>query len=424
MKYSLSLLAVVMSTACATAQDSTEQTSNIPVPERAIILSGGENGIHRAVMGVLYDTDATFNDPDAPRFLLIDRKGTTVFGIGGYVEGVAQYDFGGAIDSYPFAVDEIPVPADPAKRSRLGADASRTTLVFNLLHNTKFGVLSAYFQANFSNPNYGFKLKQAYIRLNHVTMGLTRSTFQDALATPATIDYDGPSGMIDKKNFLLQYKNNYANGLGFAVSVEMPSASYSVIDGQSESISQRLPDVPAYIQYQWDGGKSHIRATAMLRNLSYRDLVTAENKFVTGYGVQLSGAVQCGSVASVLYQASYGKGIGTYQESLESQGFDLIPASEAGKLEAPRSFGFSGGIRINPCEKLFLTSSYSMLRLYDQERLGGDTFRRANYAVVNAFYNPIPELQFGLEYLHGRRTEMSGINGKANRIQAMVKYSF
>lgn len=415
-------------TAMAVAQDAvTEdqlQADYVAVPERAIVLSGGENGVHRSVMEVLYDTENTFNDPDAPRFLLIDRKGNTLLGIGGYVEGIMQYDFNGALDSYGLTCYDIPVPSDPRLKSRFGADASRSTIVLNLLHKTKLGVLSAYVQGNFSNANYGFKLKQAYLRLNHLTFGLTRSTFQDALATPATIDYEGPCGMVDRKNFLLQYKINLSSGWGFAVSAEMPPASYTVVDGKSESINQRLPDFPAYVQYQWGGGKSHLRASAMLRNLSYRDLVKADNRFVSGYGVQFSGGVQCCDPFQVIFQASYGKGIASYQCDIEGDGLDLIPSAAEGELRAPRSFGFTGGVRVDPCSKVFLTASYSQMRLYDQEALGADSFRRSNYAVVNAFYNPLPEVQVGLEYVHGRRTDMSGLSGHVNRLECMVKYSF
>lgn len=399
-------------------------TDYVAVPERAVVLTGGDKGIHHDVVGVLYDADVTFNDPDAPRFLLIDRKGNTVFGIGGYVEGVARYDFGGSVNSNGFSVSDIPVPANPAARSRLGADATHTTLVLNLLHHTRYGVLSAYVQGNFSAANYGFKLKQAYIRLNHVTMGLTRSTFQDALATPATIDYTGPVGMIDRKNVMLQYRNQYDNGIGFGVAAELPPVTITPVDGVTESISQRVPDIPAYVQYAWDGGKSHVRVSAMLRNLSYRDLVDGKNKIVTGYGVQLSGGVQCAPFLSVNYQATYGKGMTSYLGGIEDLGYDLIDSDKAGTMTAPNVFGFSGGVKIQPCDKFFMTSTYSMARVYGQERLGDDAFRRGNYAVVNAFYTPIPDLQFGIEYIHGRRTDMSGEHGVANRIQAMVKYSF
>lgn len=434
MKQSIAMLAAVAALTTAFSAHSQEvyplgeedpSSTYVSVPERAIVLTGGQNGVHRDVLGVLYDTEKTFDDPDAPRFLLIDRKGNTVFGIGGAFEGVLQYDFNGAVDDYGMACNEIPVPFNPADRSRLGATASHSTLLFNLLHQTRLGVMSAYIQANFSGGNYGFKLKQAYLRLNHVTFGLARSTFQDALASPATIDYAGPVGMIDRKNFGLQYKINYKSGFGWAIAAEMPSASYTTIPDCSESISQRVPDIPAYVQYQWADGASHVRASAIMRNLAYRDLITSDNHIVTGYGAQLSGAIQCTPFASVIYQASYGKGIAAYQCDAEDLGYDLIPDPDAaGRLEAPRSFGFAGGLQITPCDRLLITSTYSMMRLYDQEQLGADAYRRTNYAVVNAFYNPTPELQLGVEYVHGTRTDMSHLSGHANRVQAMVKYSF
>lgn len=425
-----SLLLIPAASLVTSAQDTyllgsaDPESTLVASPERAIILSGGENGVHRDVLGVLYDTERTFDDPDAPRFLLIDRKGNTVFGLGGAVEGVMQYDFDGSIDSYGFHNYDIPVPFDGAKRSRFGADASRSTLVFNLLRKTQLGVLSAYIQANFSNANYGFKLKQAYLRLNRVTFGLARSTFQDALATPATIDYAGPVGSIDRKNFQLQYKALLKCGFGFAVAAEMPTATYSVAGSDAEAISQRVPDFPAFIQYQWAGGKSHVRASAIARALSYRDLASLQNRLAAGYGVQFSGGIKATDFASLNFQATYGKGIASYMCDIEGDGFDLFPSATVGKLTPPRTFGFSGGARINPCKNFFMTASYSMMRLYDQETLGPDTYRRGNYAVVNAFYNPLPELQIGLEYLHGTRTDMSGLSGHANRIQTMVKYSF
>jgi len=34
------------------------------------------------------------------------------------------------------------------------------------------------------------------------------------------------------------------------------------------------------------------------------------------------------------------------------------------------------------------------------------------------------DLRFGMEYVHGTRKNLSGVSGKANRIEAMLQYSF
>ena len=42
------------------------------------------------------------HDPQAPRFLLMDKKGKFALGIGGYVRATAEYDFGGIVDNMDF----------------------------------------------------------------------------------------------------------------------------------------------------------------------------------------------------------------------------------------------------------------------------------------------------------------------------------
>lgn len=401
------------------------ESDYVSVPDRAIVITGGDNGIHRDVVKVLYDTsDMHFQDANVPRFLMIDREGNTLFGIGGYVEGVLQYDFAGAIDGDGFVTHDIAVPSNPALRNRLGADATHTNLVFQLLRNTRLGVLNAYVQGNFSGESYGFKLKKAYIRLHNVTAGYARSTFEDGASGSPTIDYQGPSGAVSKTNVLLQYRVPLDKNFTVAVSAELPQADYTLTQGANEAINQRCPDIPAYVQYQWDGGDSHVRASALFRQLSYRNLVKGENRFATGWGIQLSGVAKISRIAEVYYQAVYGKGIANYINDLADFGYDLISDGAAGTMKAPGSFGVAGGVRLNLSERVFVSSTYSFCRLYDQESMGPDAYRRGNYAVVNCFYTPLSDLQVGIEYLHGRRTDMSHGHGTANRLEAMVKYSF
>lgn len=416
---------VLSVTAGAYGGETAEGDDYVPAPDEAIVITGGQNGVNREVMKVLYDTsDLHFQDANAPRFLMIDRQGNTVFGIGGYVEGVMQYDFAGAIDAAGFVTHDIAVPSDPTLRNRFGASASHTNIVLQLLRNTRLGVLSVYTQGNFSGDSHGFKLKKAYIQLHNVTAGYARSTFEDAIAGSPTIDYQGPSGAVSRTSVLLQYRVPLDRHFTAAISAELPDADYTLTDGANEEINQRCPDIPAYIQYQWDGGDSHVRASAIFRQLSYRNLATAENRFATGWGVQFSGAAKVGSIAKVYYQAVYGKGIANYINDLADFGYDLISDGENGTMRAPGAFGVSAGVRVNITPRVFVSGTYSFCRLYDQEHMGPDAYRRGNYAVVNCFYTPFSDFQVGIEYLNGRRTDMDHEHGNANRIEAMVKYSF
>lgn len=155
-----------------------------------------------------------------------------------------------------------------------------------------------------------------------------------------------------------------------------------------------------------------------------RNLAESTNRFATGWGVQLSGAIKMSEMFELDYEAVYGKGIANYINDLSGFGYDLISDGTDGKMKAPGSLGIAGGIRVNLTDKLFLSSTYSFCRLYDQENMGGDAYRRGNYAAVNCFYTPFSDFQVGVEYLHGRRTDMDHEHGIANRLEAMVKYSF
>ncbi|MBD5324289.1 MAG: hypothetical protein HDS02_05570 [Bacteroides sp.] len=398
------------------------------IPERAVVATGSAEKGHTLV-GVLYNpVNAHFSDPNAPRFLFLDREGKVAFGIGGYVKGTLSYDFCGAIDQgSDFITYDIPVPVNPAMRNRFYANANQTTLFMQLVGSTEhFGNYQIYVRSNFSGngaSGYGFKLKQAYMTLGYVTAGLTRSTFVDGSAGTPTIDDQGPAGEMSATNILLQYRPNFTSHWSGAISIEMPQATYTLTP-ETEKINQRVPDIPAYLQYAWKGGQSHVRLSGLLRNLSYRDLADGRNRFVTGWAVQLSGMVAFSKSFTLFYQGAYGKGYGRYVNDFEDNGLDLIPDAVTGRLKAPKSMNFEAGMRYNISPSAFLAASYSQARLYGQETLGSDAYRYGQYVSFSGFYDIVSDLRIGLEYLYGNRADINRVHNHANRINAMIQYSF
>lgn len=400
------------------------QTSN--VPERVIIISGDTaTSGHAENIAVMYDdSNSAFQDPAAPRFLFLDKKGTIALGIGGYMKAEGMYDFDGSIDDNGFVTNQIAVPRG-VSGERFGATAAHSTIFLKLVTRpTRLGRVIVYVQTNFTGNNggYGLKLVQAYASIGHLTLGKARSTFADGPAMAPTIDDQGPSGQVSAKNMLIKYETSIYKGLSAAVSVEMPSASYTM-GNNTAAIAQRFPDIPAYIQYAWNKSQSHIRISGILRELSYRNEVAASNHFATGWGVQLSGVSDIAGGLSVFGHYTYGKGITSYINDLSDLDYDLVPDGN-GKLKAPAAAGWTAGLQYNFNDDFFVSGAYSQARLYDCSHLGADTYRYGQYVVANAFYNVVPELQLGLEYLHGTRTNIDGQSGKANRVMAMIQYSF
>ena len=424
----LSALIVAASCMIPTTSEAKIYGDTIRIPERAIILTGDTiNADHKANVAILYSReDMSFDEPGAPRFLFLDKEGKVALGIGGYVKGVGMYDVDGAIDGSGFATYDIPVPFDPSQRQRFGASAAQSTVFLKLVTRpTKLGRVIVYLQTGFNSESKGYtmKLKQAYVTVGHVTAGLARSTFADGEAQAPTIDSEGPSGEVSAKNMLFQYKTSSFKGVSAAISIENPSASYSTVDGQSEAISQRFPDIPLYVQYAWNKD-SHVRASFIYRRLSYRDLVTEKNHFVNGWGVHLSSVGDITGELGYFGHVVYGEGIAKYINDLSGNGYDLIPGDVAGELRAPATLAYTAGLSYNFSKKFFMTASYSQARTYDCSTLGGDAYRYGQYATINGFYNLTNDFQIGAECVIGRRANYDGERGHANRLEVMMKYNF
>ena len=217
-----------------------------------------------------------FQDPRAPRFLFIDREGKVALGIGGYVKGTMSVDMDGISDNLDFVTADIPAPRQTDMRNQFQMDASTSRIFLKMVgSNTSVGNFTVYLESDFRGKNghqYDLRLRQAFIQFGGWKFGKSRTTFSDGAASPPTIDFEGPSGTVSTRNTMIQYSHKFGNHWSTAMSIEAPSASYTTDKKLSEAIKQRIPDIPTYIQYAWDGGKSHIRLSNLFRFLSYRNL--------------------------------------------------------------------------------------------------------------------------------------------------------
>lgn len=403
-------------------------TEGFYIPERAVVLYGDSTRADRDVLAVFYNReDLEFSDPNAPRFLLMDRQGKIAFGIGGQLYATARYDFDGSINNGGFDTYDIPVGGGYAQNTRFGGDLSHSSLFLKLVgKSTKIGMYNIYFQANFTgnNGNYGFMLKQAYVSLGHFTAGLTNSTFVDGATQAPTIDNEGPSGQVSTKNILFRYTTPTRKGVSGAVSVEIPKTSYTT-NASTEALSSRVPDIPAYIQYSWKQGQ-HVRLSGIFRDMPYRNIKTGKNKLVPGWGVKLSAITDIDPMGIVRFFGHFacGQGIGKYINDLSGNGFDLIPSENGTSLVAPEMMGWTAGLYINITSKLFFTGAFSRAQLFGAKHLGGETYRYGQYVDANCFYNVDDNFRVGAEYLHGWRKDYNDMCGSANRVNLLVQYSF
>ena len=396
--------------------------------ERALIFITGDNVPTevKVTVDLFKESESPyFQDPRAPRFIMVDRKNRVAFGIGGYVKATTSYDFAGIANDIDFVTYNIPVPKGDFNKSQILMDASTSRLFFKLVgQNRALKKFSAYIETDFRGNNYSLRLRQAYVSFRGMIMGQTWSTFVDLAAIPPTIDFEGPTASVAARNVQFRYSIPFKDKWEFAIALENPNYSATLNDFV-QIAKQRCPDIPMYLQYKWKNG-SHLRFSGILRGMRYNNLLNAEGSTAFGWGVQMSGLANMTSKFTLYYQGVYGKGISKYINDLGGNNLDLAISENGGELKPIPVAGGVIGLQYNILNNLFASINYSYLKLFDDGEIlySPSMYKQGQYLAANMFMTLDNDWQFGVEYLWGARKNQDDIKSYANRIQIMAQYNF
>lgn len=374
-----------------------------------------------------------FNLPDVPRFAMLGKEGRFYMGIGANILTEGVYDFGNPVpNAFTFATSGIPMVKSPGDGGRFAFSAQQSNIYLNVVALPgSANQLGAYVSINFTGNNYAPSLNHAYLKYRGITAGYTYSIFTDTGAAPTTIDYEGPNAFTCLTHGMIAYERNFGKGAGWkaGIGLDMPANSFTNADNTA-TVSQRLPDIPFYLQKNWAEGNGWFRLSGIIRNLYYRNLTAQKNVDVVGWGVKTSGTTPVAGGLSAYWQAVYGKGVASYIQDLTGTGMDLMPdPANSSILKPVEVWGAYGGFQYNFSPKCFCSLAYSHVRTYDHPYSDSSSdwkngYKYAQYAVANVFYNINSIVQIGAEYLYGRRVDYSGTQAHDNRIEAMLKVSF
>lgn len=363
-------------------------------------------------------------DRQLPRLLLTGKKGRFYIGIGGGVKATVGMDWGHPVsDPNSFAVSKIPMkqPSGDGARFSVSAQQTELFLCFGAFPGEKHEV-GAYINGMFLGDNYAFVLENAYVRFLGFTAGYGYGLFCDTGAAPATIDYQGPNALLSSSSGIFDYVWRINPRWYVGVGVEVPIASYEAA-AQCGKVSQRIPDIPAMIQWNYCHG-GHLRASALLRNIQYRDLVSSMNRTCVGYGLQLSGAGPLAGPLGFYFQTAFGRGISAYFQDVGALNQDLLPETDVpGRMEAVKAWGAFAALQYDFSSSVHASVMYSHLRLYPHN-VAADSYRYGQYACANIFWHITPIVSCGMEYIYGRRVDLNGQQAHDNRLQAMFKVQF
>ena len=90
-------------------------------------------------------------------------------------------------------------------------------------------------------------------------------------ASPATVDFEGPNGAIRWYTARWSVTGIASESIWSvaAAAPRMPDpTSVSYVPGTS-AVAQRMPDFPLYVRYGWNEDKSHLRLSAIFRDIYF-----------------------------------------------------------------------------------------------------------------------------------------------------------
>ena len=368
-----------------------------------------------------------FQDPLAPYFLFMSKDNTLAMGMGGCVRMRGYFDWGGAIPSPGFAPYLIPMQNNPLREKYFGTTPAGTALFFRVIGtNKKLGDYQLYIEANFNGyQSRDFHLKKAYGVINDWTIGYTNSTFSDPSALPPAVDASGPNAKMSATNVLVRWLHEFKNKRwSLAASVETPSNQIEQVENETAKVEQYIPDFSMFGQFRW-GESNHLRLAAIYRSFSYRDLLTQQNHYKPGWGVQLSGVWHPFYSVTLYGAANTGYGYGSLGGDWLMGNYDLVvDPNKKGTLYAPFCVGGYFAVQYNFTHNIFASATFGGTRYNPFKGAEPTEYKEGLYMAANVFWYLTPRISCAAEFNLGRRQNADGEARWARRVGAMAQFSF
>lgn len=368
---------------------------------------------------------------DPTRDSLKDFKGAwrlpgtdAALAIGGFVKTDIVYNFDPLKIKDRFITGSIPVGADgtDGELAQSSITANQSRLNFDLRQPTNYGIMRAFIEGDFAGEDDTFRLRHAFGQWNRVLAGKTWTTFMDPAASPEEIDFEGLNGRINVRQSQVRYKPKLGEQYELQISMEDPNPEV-----QNGSGVTRTPDMVLAGRFEPDD-RLHIKLALIGREIRGQNCTGVVDKKYA-WGTSISGRFRTPRLNdrdTLVFQASYGDGIGRYVNDLSSIGsYDGIFNKDTEELKLFRIFAGYGSWQhwwgVNQLRSNF---TFGLVDVNNPSFVEGDAYKRTVRFSSNLIWSPIPRIDIGGEYLWGRRENEDGNTGDARQLQVAVKYRF
>jgi hypothetical protein len=368
-------------------------------------------------------------DPKLKGFIPI--PGTdTIFKIGGSARIDAIADLNNNGNPNQFLPSTIPVRDQPGwdggERSTLHAKGTRLSL--ELRRPVAWdGTLRIYSEYDFfddsTSSSMKFRVRHFYGQAWNFLIGQTFSAFMDIDAFPDVVDYQGPNGIVNRRQPQIRYTLPIHQGdtkFQLFASVEQPESKIDTDTDEFPDGARTLTHTPDGVAgFRWEGKLGHLQGSALFREISFEsDNGPSEDTF--GWGLSLSGSLNVFEKDKLSAQVTYGEGVARYINDLGGETLDA--ALDGGRLEAIPVLAAMVGYTHHWNEHWRSTISGGYVHVDPPNSVGRFAIDTTYYGSVNLMWHPTTSFRMGLEYLYGRKETIDDSERDAHRLDFVVRY--
>ena len=369
---------------------------------------------------------------------------TAAMKIGGYVNLAVVNSFDPLVIPDRFITGSIPPDGQDVAGAKAGmaVTANQTRLNLEVRQQTSAGTVRAFVEGDFEGDGDAFRLRHAFGQYGAMLAGKTWTTFMDVDSRPEEVDFEGINGQVLLRQPQVRFFPNFGQNMSFKLALESPETD--VVNGTGVNgagdLVMSVDRLPLGSLGNWNS-----RIGFIVRDLAGQDVLddfeVPDEDIPTssdlGWGVTTSGRKSLtwwGNDDFVLWQLTYGEGIGRYVNDLATIGGGDAAFDPDGDLHAlplfagffsyqhrwPKDFWFlkkwPGQMRSN-----FTVSAVSIENFdFQDDKDYKSTFR----ASLNLIYQPAQNVRMGMELLWGQRKNKDDSKGTAAQFQISARYDF
>lgn len=350
------------------------------------------------------------------------------FAMGGYAKVDLFHEFDGG-DEYEFLLSSIPVNGDPQPGSFTRLQMNETRFNFEM-RNGAAGLPPnrVFLEFDFfdkSSPNSA-RLRHAYFQYGKLLAGRNWTTLSELRQLPLLLDFAAGDSLYGGRTTQLRWEETDGSDFDWAVALE-DYADDSIYNPSDVSGTARsnFPRLVLRGSLEWAHGVATLGGS--LSEIRFDGTATSGDVTELGWAIVTGGRVYLDKQNRHFFGfgASYGEGTASNILTFANGGVPNAAINADGTLDLTSNWNLQLSLHWKWSRWWSSNFNYAVAQLSDVPDLFEPDWIRDGRAIhANIIHKHSDVITYGLEYMTGKRENVNGEDGSAQRLQASIFYYF